>query len=88
MQYKENIWKGNYKYSIEQKMVTFDGDLLSDEDLDNIDNYKEGYDDVDESSSDNENMKKILKIDKKRGKRAQWEDQHANDLIETIFENE
>ena len=38
--------------------------------------------------ADNEDMKKILKIDKKGGRRAQQEDQHVNDLIETICENE
>ena len=33
-------------------MATFDDDLFSEEDLDNIDNDSEGYDDVDECSSD------------------------------------
>ena len=46
-------------------MATFDGDLLSEEELDNIDNDNEGDDDVDESSSDNEETKKIFKIGKK-----------------------
>ena len=41
-------------------MATFDDNLLSEEDLDNIDNDKEGDDDVNESSSDNEEMKKIF----------------------------
>ena len=41
-------------------MVTFDIGLSSKEDLDNIDNDNEVDDDVDESSSDNEEMKKIL----------------------------
>ena len=41
-------------------MVTFDIGLSSKEDLDNIDNGNEVDDDVDESSSDNEEMKKIL----------------------------
>ena len=35
-------------------MATFDKYLLSEEDLDNIDNDNEGDDNVDESSSDNE----------------------------------
>ena len=33
-------------------MATFDDDLFSEEDLDNIDNDSEGYDDVDECGSD------------------------------------
>ena len=49
-------------------MTTFDDDLLSKEDLDNIDNDNEADDDVNESSSHNEEMKKILNIGKKRGK--------------------
>ena len=69
-------------------MATFDDDLLSEEDSDNIDNDNEGDDNVDESFSDNEEMKKKLKIGKKGGRRAQWEDQHVNDFIETICENE
>ena len=69
-------------------MTTFDDDLLSKEDLDNIDNDNEADEDVNESSSHNEEMKKILNIGKRRGRRAQWEDQHVNDLIETIRENE
>ena len=40
-------------------MGTFDDDLLSEEHLDNIDNENEGGDDADESSSDNEAMKKM-----------------------------
>ena len=69
-------------------MATFDKYLLSEEDLDNIDTDNEGDDNVDESSSDNEEMKKILNIGKKSGRRAQWEDQHVNDLVEIICENE
>ena len=46
-------------------MATFDGDLLSEEELDNIDNDNEGDDDVDESISDKEETKKIFKIGKK-----------------------
>ena len=41
-------------------MATFDEDLLSEEDLDNIDNDKEGDDNVGESSSDDEEMKKKI----------------------------
>ena len=67
-------------------MATFDDNLLSEEDLDNIDNENEVDDNV-ESSSDNEEMKKLLKIGKKRGRQAQWEDQCVNDLIETICGN-
>ena len=43
-------------------MATLDDDMLSEEDLDNIDNDNEGDDDVEESSSNNEEMKNILKI--------------------------
>ena len=46
-------------------MAMFDDNLLSEEDLSNIDNDKEGDDDVDDSSSDNEEMKRISKVDKK-----------------------
>ena len=50
-------------------MATFDNDLLSDEDVDNINNDNEGDDHVGESSSDNGEiemeMKRILKIGKK-----------------------
>ena len=69
-------------------MATFDDDLLSEEELDNIDNDNQGDDDVDESSPDNEEMKKSFKISKKRGRRAQWDAQHENDLQETTCENE
>ena len=62
--------------------------MSSEEDLDNIGNDNKGNDYVDESNSDNEEIKKILKIGKKRGRQAQWKDQHVNDLIETICENE
>ena len=61
---------------------------MSKEDLDNIDNDNEVDDDVGKSSSHNEEMKKIFKIGKKRGRRAPWEDQHVNDLIEAICEND
>ena len=44
-----------------QKMATFDDDLLLEEGLDNIDNENEVADNVDESSSGNEEMKKLLK---------------------------
>ena len=43
--------------------------MLSEENLDYVDNDNEGDDDVDESSSGNEEMKNILKIGKKRGPR-------------------
>ena len=50
-------------------MATFDNDLLSEEDVDNINNDNEGDDHVGESSSDNGEiemeMKRILKIGKK-----------------------
>ena len=69
-------------------MTTFDDDLLSKEDLNNIGNDNEADDDVDESSSHNCEMKKILNIGKNTGRRARWEDQHVNDIIETICENE
>ena len=56
-------------------MVTFDNDLSSEEDLDNIDNDNKVDDNADESSSDNEEMKKILNIGKKKvGRRAQQEE--------------
>ena len=45
-------------------MTAFDDDLLSEEDLYNIENDNEGDEDVDESSSDKEEMKKIFKIGK------------------------
>ena len=69
-------------------MATFDYDLSSEEDLDNFANDNEVDHDVDESSSDNEEMRKTLKIGKKRDGWAQWEDQHVNDLTENICENE
>ena len=43
-------------------MATLDDDILSEESLGNIDNDNEGDDDVEKSSSDNEEMKNILKI--------------------------
>ena len=46
-------------------MVTFDDNLLSEEGLDDIDNESEVNDSVSESNSDNEEMKKLLKIGKK-----------------------
>ena len=50
-------------------MATIDNDLLSEEDVDNINNDNEGDDHVGESSSDNGEiemeMKRILKIGKK-----------------------
>ena len=47
-------------------MAMFDDNLLSGEDLVNIDNDNEGNNDINKSSSDNEVIKKILKIVKKR----------------------
>ena len=69
-------------------MATCDDDSLHEENLDNTDNDKEVDDDVNESIFDDEEMKKIFKTSKKRGRRAQWEDQHVIDLMETICENE
>ena len=43
-------------------METFDDNLLSEEGLDDIDNESEVNDNVYESSSDNEEMKKLLRI--------------------------
>ena len=68
--------------------MTFEDNFLSEEDLDNSDNDNAGDDNVDKSSSGNEQMKSIFKTGKKRGRRDQWEDQHVNDVIETICENE
>ena len=70
-------------------MVTFDNDLSSEGDIDNIGNDNEVDDDVDESSSDNEEMKNILKIDKKRymssmeGLKYEWS--YRKDLCKWIF---
>ena len=65
-------------------MATIDDKLSSEEDLDNTDYDNQVDINVDESSSDNVEMKKILK----RGRQGQWEDQDLNDLIESICENE
>ena len=65
-------------------MATCDDDSLHEENLDNTDNDKKVDDDGNESSFDDEEMKKIFKTSKKRDRRAQWEDQHVNDLMETI----
>ena len=43
-------------------MATLDDDMLSEEDLDNIDNDNEGDDNVEKSSSNNEEMKNIQDI--------------------------
>ena len=70
-------------------MVTFDNDLSSEGDIDNIGNDNEIDDDVDESSSDNEEMKNILKIDQKRymssmeGLKYEWS--YRKDLWKWIF---
>ena len=53
-------------------MATFYDNLLSEEDLNGIDNDNKGDDNVDESSSDNEETKKLLKIVEKIVRRAQW----------------
>ena len=53
-------------------MVTFYDDLLSEEDLIDIDNDNEEDENVDESSSDNEETKKLLKIVEKIVRRPQW----------------
>ena len=79
---------GYQNSAIQTKYDTAWWRLLSEEDLNNIENANEGDDDVDESSSDIEEMKKILKTGKKRGRRAQSKYQHVNDLVETICENE
>ena len=71
-----------------QNTTPLGDDVLSEEDLINIEDDNDGNDDVDESSSDIEEMQKILKTGKKRGRRAQREYQHVNDLVETICENE
>ena len=47
-------------------MTAFDDNLLFEEDWDNIENDNEEDEDVDESSSYKEEMKKILKIGKKK----------------------
>ena len=70
-------------------MVPFDKDLSSEEDLDNIGNDNEVDDDVDESSSDNKEMRKILTIGKQRGRRARrsniYEWSYRKDLGKWIF---
>ena len=45
-------------------MVTFDDDFSSEEDLDNIEHDNEVDDHVDEISSENDQIKEILKIGK------------------------
>ena len=47
-------------------MAMFDDNLLSGEDLVNIGNDNEGNNDINKSSSDDEVIKNILKIAKKR----------------------
>ena len=56
---KQNIW-------IRKRHIVWyqSVDFLSEKDLDNIDNDNEGDYGVDKSSSDSEEMKKILKIGK------------------------
>ena len=48
-------------------MTVINDGLLSEEDLDNTDNDNQGDNNVDENSSGNEQMKKVLKIRQKRG---------------------
>ena len=48
-------------------MATSDDDLLSEEHLDNIDNDNEGDDNVDQSSSDNAEMKKMKPLSLQNG---------------------
>ena len=55
-----------------QKMATSDDDLLSEEHLDNIDNDNEGDDDVDQSSSDNAEMKKMKPLSLQNGTSNQY----------------
>ena len=55
LQCKQNTWEGSYKIL---KLVKFDDNFLPVEHLDNIDNDNEGYDGVDGSSSDNEEIKR------------------------------
>ena len=64
--------------------------MLSEKDLDNIGNDNEGDYGADKSSSDSEEMKKILKIGKKEVDELSGRTncQHVNDFTETIFENE
>ena len=60
-------------------MATFDNDLLSKEHLHNIDNDNEGGDDVDDSSSDNEEMKKMLALS--------FQNATLYSLFKTIYDN-
>ena len=60
-------------------MATFDNDLLSKEHLHNIDNDNEGGDDVDDSSSDNEEMKKMLVLS--------FQNATLYSLFKTIYDN-
>ena len=48
-------------------MTIINDGLLSEEDLDNTDNDNQGDNNVDENSSGNEEMKKVLKISRGRG---------------------
>ena len=60
-------------------MATFDNDLLSKEHLHNIENDNEGGDDVDDSSSDNEEMKKMLALS--------FQNATLYSLFKTIYDN-
>ena len=79
LQCKQNIWKGNYNKGY-LKNGDVDNDLSFEEDLDNIDNGNKGDDDVDESSSDNEEILKLIK--------KEVDEFHVNDLIDSICENQ
>ena len=82
---KQNIWIRK-RHIVWYRSV----DLLSEKDLDNIGNDNEGDYGADKSSSDSEEMKKILKIGKKEVDELSGRTncQHVNDFTETIFENE
>ena len=60
-------------------MATFDNDLLSKEHLHNIDNDNEGGNDVDSSSSDNEEMKKMIALS--------FQNATLCSLFKTIYDN-
>ena len=60
-------------------MTTFDDDSLYEEDLNNTENENDGGEDVDETSSGNEEMRKVFKIDQKMLLFAL----HSNDYMRT-----
>ena len=72
-------------------MTAFDDDLLSEEDLYNIENDNEGDEDVDESSSDKEEMKKIFtigknEVDELHGRKTVEPLSQQNATISSLFE--